>query len=107
MFVEVIEEKRNPLLERREVLARVSEYETTPSRDAIIEELAKKLNASKESVYIAKVEQHFGQKKALVQAQVYASAQALDKHVHKKLLHTSGKKAKQEEEKAKATGSSE
>ncbi len=95
MKVELVSEKDNPLLDRKEVVVRLSDYSATPSRTELLEELPKALrSAGKDCVYILKVEQHYGSKHALVHAQVYSSKDSLEKHVHKKLLRTSGKAKK-------------
>jgi small subunit ribosomal protein S24e len=93
MKIELVSEKDNPLLERKEVVVKVSDYGATPSRTDLLEELPKILKgANKEGVYIEKVDQHYGRKQTLVMAHVYASRESLEKHIHKKLLRTSGKK---------------
>ena len=93
MKIEVVSQKDNPLLERQEVVVKVTEYSSTPSRTELLEELPKALKgAQKDGVYIQKVDQHYGRKQTLVMAHVYASKESLEKHVHKKLLRESGKK---------------
>jgi len=95
MKLEIISKKENALLERTEVLARVHGYEATPKRDAIAEELAKELKCPKEALYLLKVTQPFGGKAASVTAQVYKTAEALTKTIHKKrLLRGKPKEAK-------------
>lgn len=91
MKLEVLQEKKNPLLDRREVRLRLDSYEATPSRTELVEEIAKKTGGKKEGVYIRKVGQSYGATKAVVTADIYESAAALEKRVHKKHMRTTGK----------------
>ena len=95
MKVELVSEKDNALLDRKEVVIKISEYGATPSRTELLEALPKALKGAKaDGVYIQKVDQHYGKKNALVIAHVYESRESLEKHVHKKLQRTSGKTKK-------------
>ncbi len=92
MIVEVVGEKQNPLLDRKEFTVKVSDYEGTPSRDALCTELAKKLGAAKDCVYVEKLDQGYGTKKSTAFVQVYSSVAAMQKRIHKKNMRQSGKK---------------
>lgn len=92
MKIEILSEKNNPLLDRKELVVAVADYDATPGRDALAEEIAKKTGAGKESVYVKKLDQGYGAKKSRAFVHVYSSAAALQKRVHKKAMRTSGKK---------------
>lgn len=84
MKLEIVSKKENPLLERTEVVAKISGYKATPSNLQVGEEIAKALNSDKEKVYVLKIGQSYGNTQSLVQAQVYSTPEALAKTVHPK-----------------------
>ncbi len=86
MKLEIISKKENPLLERTEVVAKLSDYKTTPSNIQVGEEVAKAMKSDKEKVFILKIGQSYGNTQARVEAQVYSTPEALKKTVHKKRL---------------------
>ncbi len=92
MKIEVLTEKNNPLLDRKELVVAVADYDATPKRDELAGEVAKKSGCEKECVYVEKLAQGFGAKKARAFVHVYSSAAAHAKRVHKKAMRTSGKK---------------
>ena len=92
MKIDFIQDARNPLLDRREVIASVTDYGQTPSRTELVAELSKKTGSPAEAICITRVVQSYGAKKAVVSVNFYDSAAALAKHVHKKLMRSSGKK---------------
>ena len=68
--MDVLEEKENKLFERKEVKAEFDAHAGTVSRKHVLDELRKKFHGE---VVIVKVTQHFGNKRALVEARVYPS----------------------------------
>ena len=95
MKLEIVSKKENPLFERTEIVAKLSGYEATPSNIAVGEEVAKAMKTEKEKVFILKIGQSYGNTQARVEAQVYATPEALAKTVHAKhRLRTQPKGAK-------------
>ncbi len=91
MQLNVISEKENPLLLRKEVVAELSQFDVTPSRKAILSELEKKF--SSKNISIDKVDHPFGSKSAKVFAKVYKTPEALKEYGSAyKLARTEGKK---------------
>lgn len=84
MKLEIVSKKENPLLDRTEVVAKISGYEATPSNLQVGEEIAKQMKSDKEKVFVLKIDQSYGRNAARVQAQVYSSPEALAKTVHPK-----------------------
>lgn len=100
MKLEIVSKKENPLLDRIEVVARVSGYEATPSNLQVGEEIAKALKSDKEKVFVLKIGQSYGKTAARVEAQVYSSAETLAKTVHpKRRLRTQPKGEKKAKKK--------
>lgn len=71
MQMNVVDEKENKLYARKEIAAEFDSTAGTASRKHVLEELKKKYSGE---VVIEKIEQKFGEKKVLVKARVYASA---------------------------------
>lgn len=68
----VLHEKENKLLERKEITAEFETHDGTISRKNALQELKKKYGGE---VVIEKIEQKFGEKKVTVEARVYASSE--------------------------------
>jgi ribosomal protein S24E len=86
MKIEIINKKENKLLNRVEVKAKASDFNATPNRKEVIEELAKKLETKIEKIAIKKIGQEYGRKEAVITANVYNSEEELKKtetHVKK------------------------
>lgn len=95
MKLEIVSKKENPMLERTEVVAKISGYDATPSNVQVGQEIAKAMKSGKEKVFVLKIGQRYGNASARVQAQVYATPEALAKSVHKKrMLRTQPKTEK-------------
>ena len=75
MQLNIVNEKENKLLLRKEVVAEASQFDVTPSRKALQIELEKKL--SSKNVVIDKIDHPFGSKVAKVLVNVYATQDAL------------------------------
>jgi small subunit ribosomal protein S24e len=73
MEIKVLEEKSNPLLQRREVHFSVSQNLGTPSRQEIKSKLAAYLNSKPELVIIERMKQEFGKRETKGYAKIYES----------------------------------
>lgn len=81
MDIEIVEQKHNPLLGRREVRFRVSHQgEKTPTRDAIREKLAAQLNSKKGNVVIDAMNSAFGRSSTRGYARIYDTQEVLAKN---------------------------
>lgn len=83
MSVKIISETENKLLNRKEIVARITYEGITPNRDAV-----KDLLKIKGNVVIRKIEPEYGRTSALVHAVSYADKKFLEtveaKHITKK-----------------------
>lgn len=74
MEVNILEEKKNPLLDRVEIVAELSyPNEATPSREAVISRMSALLNADKDRFVLKEIKTRFGENKALAYARIYDS----------------------------------
>jgi len=77
--MKIEKQKRNDLLERKEILLLI-ESKTTSSKEEIKEELSKKLKKEKQNIVINKIDQKFGSNKFDVDIFVYDSYEGLKKY---------------------------
>lgn len=74
MELQVLAKKENPLLNRVEITFKaVHKTESTPTRDAIRAELAKQLQAAKDTVVVDRSESSFGRSETFGYAKIYKS----------------------------------
>ncbi len=79
--VEIEHEEKNELMNRREMTLKVDhEGEPTPTRDAVINEVANIADASKGTVVIAKIDTEFGKEESIVTARIYDDEESLRKY---------------------------
>jgi len=69
--IKVIEEKDNPLLNRREISFRIIHDESTPSRKSVVERLAATMNSKVGLVYVDGLKTEFGKRETLGYAKIY------------------------------------
>ncbi|MCL6500566.1 MAG: hypothetical protein K6T16_00845 [Candidatus Pacearchaeota archaeon] len=84
MDFKIEKQESKPLVEREEILIRVTETDATPSNIQMQEAIAKLTNTPKERIVIKKIAPSFGMREALVSAYVYKSEEALKKFEPKK-----------------------
>lgn len=100
MEVKVLEEKKNPLLQRREVQFSVSHNLGTPSRTEIKEKIAAYLNSKPELVIIERMRSQFGKRETRGYAKIYETAERLKSVETEHIIQRNEKKpAPKEEEK--------
>jgi small subunit ribosomal protein S24e len=78
MKILVLEDKKNPLLERREVRFEV-ESKITPKRTAVKDELSKQIKAKVELMVLGKLSQMSGTNVSVGYVKIYDSKESLDK----------------------------
>lgn len=99
MDINIIEDKENKLLSRREIVGKINFEGKTPSRKDLQKEFAKKLKSDEKLTIINSVKTNFGDVSAKVTATVY-SDEAVMKAIERKNLveKHAGHEPKQEEE---------
>jgi len=88
MSLNITKKNEQPLLKRTEIHAEITYERMTPSRDAIIKEIAKKTGASEDTVVLKHIDVIQGSRKANILAYAYEDAAA-----QKFLKPREGKKA--------------
>jgi small subunit ribosomal protein S24e len=73
--IQVIEEKSNPMLNRREVVFKVIHDESTPSRKSVVERLAATMNSKPGLVFVDSLKTEFGKRETIGYAKIYETAE--------------------------------
>lgn len=100
MDIKVLEQKNNPLLQRREVRFSVSHNLGTPSRDEIKASIAAHLNSKPELVIIERMRSQFGKRETHGYAKIYETAERLKSVETAHIIQRNEKKVPKEGEKA-------
>lgn len=79
MKLKIREEKDSAILYRKEVVADVDFDDKTPSREKLRDKLSSLMKVPVETVIVKKVDSVFGEKKAVVFANVYKNAEDIPK----------------------------
>jgi small subunit ribosomal protein S24e len=102
MDIKIIEEKNNPLLNRREVRFKVNNESSTPSRKSIVEKLAATMNSKPGMVIVDCLDSEFGKQETIGYAKIYETEdrakQVEREHIIKR--NTFGEKAEEKQEAA-------
>ena len=93
--IEVVSEKENGLLHRKELEVKVTGFTATPKKTQVEDAVAVALKAEKDRVVVGSIKQGFGSTVAFCSIKVYADKAAKDRFEPKK----KEKKAKTEEKK--------
>ena len=102
MDIKVLEEKKNPLLQRREVKFSVSHNLGTPSRDEIKAKIAAYLNSKPELVIIERMRSQFGKRETQGYAKIYETVERMKSVETEHIVQRNAKK-----EPKKAEGAAE
>ncbi|HYK93504.1 MAG TPA: 30S ribosomal protein S24e [Thermoplasmata archaeon] len=95
MDVRIVEERANPLLQRKEYRFEVSHPTgATPTRDAVRGELAKLTKIPKDRIIIERMQAKFGTATSVGEAAGYQDAEFLKKVVREHILVRNGLKEK-------------
>lgn len=78
--MEIIENKENKLLGRKEILAKMSSDGATPRRVQVKKEIAKKLKVDESLVIVNSVENAFGDTNVNIRAKVYENKESLERN---------------------------
>ena len=71
MDIKVLNEKNNPVLNRREIAFKVIHEEATPSRKSIVERLAATQNSKVGLVFVDSLKTEFGKRETIGYAKIY------------------------------------
>lgn len=71
MDIHIIEEKNNPLLNRREVVFKVDHESATPSRKSIVDRIAATMNSKEGLVIVDNLKTEFGKRETIGYAKIY------------------------------------
>lgn len=74
MDIQVIQEKSNPLLNRREIVFKVTYDESTPSRKSIVDKIAATMNSKQGLVIVDNIKTQFGKREGIGYAKIYENA---------------------------------
>ncbi len=91
--MEILQEKENKLLHRKEILLKTNFEKSTPSKEEITKQLVNKLKVDPEVLKLDKVKQKFGERSADITAYVYKDKESL------KQVEVKNKKVKKEAKK--------
>ena len=92
MDIKVLEEKKNPLLQRREVKFSVSHNLGTPSRDEIKAKIAAYLNSKPELVIVERMNPEFGKRETRGYAKIYETEEYMKKTETAHIIQRNAKK---------------
>ena len=90
MNIEVIQDRQNPLLNRRELDLIIIYESGTPKRDEVREEISKKFGVEKDRIIVEKMESLFGANKAKVHVHIYDTAEHARRYERKHILRRHG-----------------
>lgn len=98
MKLKLVEEKKFPLLNRKQIKYDLAYSTATPKGDEVKALVAKNLNVESNKIVVKRIEPFSGRDKANVLVYVYDNLESLDKYgkIHKK-VKKDGKKEKTEE----------
>ncbi len=73
MRIDVLEEKYNPLLDRKEIVAKIVHDDSTPSRDDVRSKAIAKLKAKKDIFILDSIKTRFGARESIAHIRIYGS----------------------------------
>jgi small subunit ribosomal protein S24e len=73
--IQIVNEKNNPVLNRREIVFKIIHDEATPSRKSVVEKLAATQNSKMGLVFVDKLKTEFGKRETIGYAKIYETAE--------------------------------
>ncbi|MFQ5887390.1 MAG: hypothetical protein ACE5HY_01705 [Candidatus Hydrothermarchaeales archaeon] len=105
MKIEVLDEKENPLLDRKEIVAKIIHDDSTPGRDVVRSKAIAKLKAKKDTLILDSIKTRFGARESIAHMRIYRSKGRVleieSEHVLRKNSLISQEEKKKEEVKEK------
>jgi small subunit ribosomal protein S24e len=80
MKVQVLTDRQNPLLQRREIEVLVKDFGATPNRKELAKAIAGELQVDEATLLLDKVNQEFGKKEAVCYVKVYQAVEMKNKY---------------------------
>jgi len=102
MDIQIIEEKNNPLLNRREVRFKVANDGPTPTRKGIVEKLAATMNSKPGKVIVDYLDSEFGKQETIGYAKIYETEERAKEVERQHIIQRNifGEKAEEKQEAA-------
>jgi small subunit ribosomal protein S24e len=98
--IQVIVEKNNPLLNRREIIFKVLHDEATPSRKSVVDRLAATMNSKEGLVIVDSLKTDFGKRETIGYAKIYETSERAKEiersHIMERNTFTKAEEAKPE-----------
>jgi len=101
MEINIIEDKENKLLHRREVRVSVKDYGATPSRKELISSISAKLGVNQENFVLDIADQQFGKKETLCYVKIYDDPKLREMYESKYKIERMTREKEKPEEKPK------
>lgn len=73
MDIKVIEDRNNPMLERREVIFKIEHDGPTPSRKSVVDNIVATMNSKQGLVVVDRMKTEFGKRETVGYAKIYES----------------------------------
>lgn len=102
MKLEIVSEKDNPLLKRKEVEVKILQEASTPSRESLKKQVSRDMKVPEERIAIYHIRQPFGRKESIAEVRVYTTKEDLERVEQKYTLERGKPKPKGEEAAAPA-----
>lgn len=99
MEIDIVNQKENKPINRKELEVLVIYPEAPPSRLVVKKEVSKKVNAEDKLVVVKKMANVFGNRKIICNVNVYADEKTLDKYEPKYIIKRNKVEEKSEEKK--------
>jgi len=77
MKLEIIEDRENPLLERRELTVKIIYEKAPPTRDEVRAKLIAELNLDKDTTIVDKMDMKFGSRETITFVKVYKTKERM------------------------------
>jgi small subunit ribosomal protein S24e len=98
--IQIIEEKNNPLLNRREVVFKVTHDAATPSRKNIVDRIAATMNSKEGLVIVDNLKTEFGKRETIGYAKIYETEERAKQverpHITERNIFNQPKEAQEE-----------
>lgn len=94
MKLNIVSEKENQVLKRKELEVKIIQEASTPSRESLKKQLSKDLNIPEERISIQRINQPFGKKDSTAEVRVYSTKEELAKIERPYIIGRGGPKQK-------------
>lgn len=102
MNLTITDQKEEPLLSRKEIIAEITFDKATPSKEEVKKAIAAQLKADESLIVVKNIYTEFGTPKAKSRAYIYSSKKDMDNIEPKKKVHKEAKPAAEKSEAKKS-----